>query len=70
MNYKITREIARGGFGRVYEVVDDKGAKFAMKILEPAASMVNVPIEQLKKRFEREVKYQSALSHPNIAKIH
>jgi serine/threonine protein kinase len=68
--YTFVSEISRGGFGRVVKVKDEHGALFAMKLLEPSAQMAQVPIEQLKKRFEREVKYQQSISHPNVVKIH
>ena len=70
MPYTFVKEIARGGFGRVCEVCDDHGDLYAMKLLEPSAQLAHVPMDLLKKRFEREVKYQQAISHPNVVAIH
>lgn len=66
-SYTIIREIGRGGFGVVEEVSDDKtGQRFACKTLEypNAASKAD-----MKARFEREVKYQRTISHPNVVPI-
>ena len=35
MPYKKIKEIGRGGFGRVFEVENEKGVKFALKEYEP-----------------------------------
>lgn len=66
-NYDIIREIGRGGFGVVEEVENDEtGERFACKTLEypNGASKAD-----MKARFEREVKYQRTISHPNVVPI-
>src|SRR5688572_20426850 len=65
--YKIIREIGRGGFGVVEEVESSKtGKRLACKTLQypNGASKAD-----MKARFEREVKYQRTISHPNVVPI-
>lgn len=75
MTYKKIKEIGRGGFGRVFEVEDEKGQRFALKEYEPdhaVQSLIDkglVKPENLKGRFKREVKYQSQLSSKHIVPI-
>lgn len=68
MAYVTVRERGTGGFGVVYEVRDDAGQLFALKTLKPEAEAEN-PGADLGARFRREVKYQSAIDHPNVVKI-
>lgn len=68
--YQKVRELGRGGFGHVYEVIDANGNRAAMKTLEPAAGIANdVGLPELLARFAREVRYQSAVNHPNVVRI-
>lgn len=68
MAYKKVKELGQGSFGVVDHVVDSKGREYARKtFLAPV--IPGVTIEDLKARFEREVKYQSKISHPNVVKI-
>lgn len=75
MTYKKIKEIGRGGFGRVFEVENEKGQRFALKEYEPdhaVQSLIDkglVKPENLKGRFKREVKYQSQLSSKHIVPI-
>jgi eukaryotic-like serine/threonine-protein kinase len=65
--YTVMRKIARGGMGVVYLAVQEGlGRAVALKIIrrEVAAD----PLMQ--KRFEREAKAVSSLSHPSIVTIH
>lgn len=68
--YTILRELGKGGFGTVEEVVpkERKGEKknkehFAMK---------SIPISNLKdqRRFEKELEVACRLNHPNIIRLH
>lgn len=64
------KEIGNGAFGVVYLVKDETGASFAMKTLEPQQHIVKaVGLPHLQKRFEREIKYQSSIDHPNVVRI-
>lgn len=75
MAYKKIKEIGRGGFGRVFEVENDNGDKFALKEYEPNSDVQSlidkgiVKPENLKGRFKREVKYQSQLNSKHIVHI-
>lgn len=70
MEYKILEQIGEGGFGAVFRVRADDGSEYAMKTLSPQPQITKVvDFPHLKKRFEREVKYQSSVNHPNVARI-
>jgi serine/threonine protein kinase len=75
MAYTKIKELGRGGFGRVYEVCDGKQETFAMKEFSPNAELQAVidkgivSLEDLKKRFFKEVKYQSRVKSRNVVKI-
>jgi Kae1-associated kinase Bud32 len=65
-HYLIQQELGRGGMGVVYRAVDQNlGRTVALKVLsQDAGSEID------RKRFLREAKAASALSHPNIITIH
>jgi serine/threonine protein kinase len=66
VTYKVIRELGRGGFGVVELVENEDGEFFARKTLQIPH---HLDAAQVKARFEREVKYQSALDHENVVKI-
>jgi serine/threonine protein kinase len=65
---EFVRRIDRGGFGFVDEVETPKGVRVARKSVDP---QVADPTERvnLQRRFEREVRIQSAIRHPNIMPV-
>ena len=68
MEFNVKNEIGRGGFGIVKRVRGDDGIDYACKTLNTDAFP---PDEEasLIKRFEREVRYQSQVHHPNVVEI-
>lgn len=65
MIYTQGAEIGRGGFGIVYQVTDSQGKVFALKCLNTAA----LPGPETLRRFEREVRYQKLVDHPNVVPV-
>ena len=68
MQYTLVKEIGRGGFGIVHEVTGEDGNKYAYKILNPAAFQQQ-DHAMLVRRFEREVRYQQMVDHPNVVPV-
>lgn len=69
MPYTTKNEIGRGSFGVVELVEDQDGQQWARKTFVPP-NLPGVSNDQMKERFEREVKYQSQINNPNVVKIH
>ena len=67
--YKTIREIGRGNFGIVELVKDVTGQQWARKTFSPP-NLPGVTPEELRSRFEREVRYQIQITHPNVVEIH
>ena len=69
MAYRRIREIGRGGFG-IVELAEESGTGklVAIKTLN-AAAQPGLDPKELRARFEREVRYQSQIDHPNVVKI-
>jgi hypothetical protein len=65
---QVLRRIDRGGFGFVDEVILDNGTPGARKCFDPQLVDPN-DRSQLRRRFEREVRIQSAIAHPNIIPV-
>ncbi len=66
-NYKITKELGRGGMGQVYLAVRDDGTfsqRVAIKIVKRG-----METDEITRRFELERRVLAALNHPNIARI-
>ena len=64
---KVLGPINRGGFGRVERVRLEDGSLGARKVFDPAVP--GDDIEKLRKRFEREVRIQSAIVFPAVMPI-
>lgn len=69
VKYTVVREIGRGGFGIVEEVRTKTGEKFAIKTLAYPSNASDTDKSELRARFEREVKYQSAITHRHVVPI-
>ena len=70
MSYTEVSEKGQGGFARVLVVEDSDGEQFAKKVYSPMDNILAaVGDEHLKKRFKREVKYQSKVKHRNVVPI-
>lgn len=68
VQYHLGEEKGRGGFGIVYSVTDEDGHPYALKQLNPAAFQQQ-DHAMLVKRFEREVRYQQQVDHPNVVRV-
>ncbi|WP_312815384.1 serine/threonine-protein kinase [Brevundimonas sp.] len=66
--YTKQKELGRGGFGAVYEAVDENGEYVALKEFAPSAGMEEFE-DQLRKRFRREAVYQKSIEHDNVVHI-
>jgi len=65
-HYRIKERIAKGGMGEVYKAVDLRlGRVVAVKVLNPALA----GSEKARRRFLREARAASILSHPSICTI-
>lgn len=65
---KFVRRIDRGGFGYVDEVETSDGSRVARKCFDPLVADPNERVT-LQRRFEREVRIQSAIRHPNVMPV-
>jgi eukaryotic-like serine/threonine-protein kinase len=68
MAYEAIREIGRGSFGVVELVVDEDGQEWARKTFVPP-NLPGVSNDDMRARFEREVRYQSEIDNPNVVRI-
>ena len=68
LSYDKLEEIGRGGFGIVYKVRSADGQELALKELNVAAVGAGQE-DDLRRRFEREVRYQHGIDHPNVVPI-
>ena len=65
-DFRITREIGRGGMGIVYEAIQESlNRRVAIKTFSP-----RIPTPDLRARFEREVKAIGSLRHTNIVEVY
>ncbi len=75
MSYTKIKELGRGGFGLVTEVTNQHNQRFAMKEFNPSGDIQAVidkgivSLADIKKRFFKEVKYQSQVKSRNVVQI-
>ncbi|MBX3274258.1 MAG: serine/threonine protein kinase [Sandaracinaceae bacterium] len=64
--YRLTRLVAEGGMGAVFEAHDEQaGRSVALKLLQPELSADR----DVRRRFRRESSVLTALDHPNIVQV-
>jgi tRNA A-37 threonylcarbamoyl transferase component Bud32 len=64
--YEVTRFIAAGGMGEVYEAVDrELGARIALKTMRPEVAKDPRALD----RFKREIHLARKVTHPNVCRI-
>lgn len=66
---KILKRIGQGGFGNVDLVQFEDGTQYARKAFAQNQPLTPDLLVNVKKRFAKEVKVQSAINHPNIVPI-
>lgn len=63
------RELGQGGFGVVHHVVDEAGHEYARKTFQPTQNLPSAQIDQLRKRFVREVRIQGELGGNEVIPV-
>jgi tRNA A-37 threonylcarbamoyl transferase component Bud32 len=64
--YEVTRFIAAGGMGEVYEAIDrELGARIALKTMRPELATEARALD----RFKREIHLARKVTHPNVCRI-
>lgn len=66
---KVIKRIGQGGFGNVDHVKLSNGKEYARKTFAQNQPLSPELLENVKKRFIKEIKVQSAINHPNVVKI-
>jgi serine/threonine protein kinase len=61
--YTVRQAIGNGGAGTVYDVIDEDGKHFALKLLNHAADTTKT------KRFKNEISFCSRNIHPNVVRV-
>lgn len=69
MQIKKVADIDAGGFGNVDLVEDEHGARFARKSFAQNQPMSDELLENVKRRFVKEIRIQGAIKHRNIVPI-
>lgn len=67
--YTVLQEIGVGGFGQVHLIQYIDGSKAAKKTFRPQASLEPALMDNVRKRFIREVSILSGINHANIMQI-
>src|SRR6188474_1721941 len=66
---KVIDFIDKGGFGNVEIVEDEHGRRFARKTFSRNQPLSEELVKNVLKRFDKEVRIQGSISHPNIVPI-
>lgn len=66
---KVVKRIGQGGFGNVDHVILDDGSECARKEFSQNQPLSPDLLENVKRRFTKEVQVQSVIEHPNIVSV-
>src|SRR5438876_2976831 len=70
-DFRILREIGRGGMGVVYEAEQESlGRRVALKVLPQRLVPADAPETKVKQRFQREARTSARLHHTNIVPVY
>ena len=69
MKFKVLKLIGKGGFGNVDLVEDEYGKQFARKSFSQNQPLTPELLENVKRRFAKEVRIQGSINHRNIVPI-
>ena len=69
MNFTFIEQLGSGGFGTVDRVRDEQGREYARKTFSVNQPMDQALIPNVRKRFIREARLQSGISHRNVVPI-
>ena len=69
--YHIIRVIGRGGMGAVYHAWDEElGVDVAMKVILPGMDETPAAVEDMARRFKKELLLARQITHRNVVRIH
>lgn len=69
MSYTVGNLLGRGGFGDVYHATDAAGNEYAIKFFAQNQPMSAEILENVRRRFVKEVRIQKSIEHENIVPI-
>ncbi len=71
MRYRIIRELGAGGMGVVYQAWDEVlSVAVAMKVIRRTADVTPAGLEDVERRFKRELLLARQVTHKNVVRIH
>lgn len=69
MSYTVGDLLGSGGFGNVFKAFDEDGNEYAIKYFAQNQPMPAEILENVRKRFSKEVRIQQSINHDNIVPI-
>lgn len=71
MRYRIIRELGAGGMGVVYQAWDEVlGVAVAMKVIRRTPDVTPAALQDVERRFKRELLLARQVTHKNVVRIH